>query len=99
MGRSPLFATFKEITVASLFKTISPAAANISPGTIFSLLSNRVMNADEFCVIRKRGLHLHFVDHLRDTFHDLVASQLLAAFRHEFGNRLAVARSFEYKIR
>src|SRR5262249_16242718 len=43
--------------------------------------------------------HLHFVNHFRYTFHDLVPSQQLATSRHELRNGLAVASSFEHKIR
>jgi hypothetical protein len=32
-----VFATFREMALASRFKTISPASAKISPGTIVSL--------------------------------------------------------------
>src|SRR5215472_12055122 len=83
----------------SLFRTISPARAKISPGTILTLLANGIVNTDELCVIRKCCFHLHFMNHFWNALHHLIAPQDLTAFRHEFCNRPAVAGSFEHKVR
>ena len=56
------------------------------------------MNANEFGAIRERRFHLHLVDYFGDAFHDLIAGQDLAAFGHEFGDRLAVACSLQDEI-
>src|SRR5262245_13902060 len=88
----------------SLFRAISPDAGIISPGIMFNLLppmhssANWIVNANEFGAIRERCFHLHLMDHFRDAFHDLIAGQDLAAFGHEFGNRLAVACSLHNEI-
>src|SRR5262245_32286516 len=87
----------------SLFRTISPDAGIISPGIMSILLltdslANWIVNANEFGAIRERCFHLHLVDHFRDAFHDLIAGQDLAAFGHEFGNRLAAACSLHDEI-
>src|SRR6266436_518527 len=83
----------------SLFRTISPDAGKISPGIMSvhlflrALLANWIVKANELGAIGERYFHLHLMDHFRDAFHDLIAGQDLAAFGHEFGNRLAVACS------
>src|SRR5215467_2382651 len=98
IGRSPVFATFRETTSRSPFKTISPGAAKISPGTISFSLTNWIVDANQFCIVRKRGFHLHFVNHFRDAFHHLISRQKLATLRHEFGDGSAIACSFEHEI-
>src|SRR5262245_17605197 len=61
-------------------------------------LANWIVDTDEFGAIGERCFHLHPVNHFGDAFHDLIAGQDLAASGHEFGNRLAVARTFQDKI-
>ena len=53
--------------------------------------ANWIVKAHELGAVGERCFHLHLVEHFGDAFHDLIAGQDLAAFRHEFGNRLAVA--------
>src|SRR5262249_6855335 len=60
---------------------------------------NWVMNTHEFSAIGKRRFHLHLRNHLGDPFHHLVTAQNLAAFRHEFSNRLAITRCLQHEIR
>src|ERR1700722_549703 len=62
-------------------------------------LANRVMNGNELRAVRKGRLHLHLGDHLRDTFHDLIAPQNLAALRRELRHRFPVACSFQNEVR
>src|SRR5258708_19955059 len=60
--------------------------------------ANRIVKANELGAIGKRRFHLHLMDHFRDAFHDPIATQDLAAFGHQFGDRLAVACSLEDEI-
>src|SRR5215510_2368105 len=62
-------------------------------------LANWIVDTDELGAIGERCLHLHLVNHFRDTFHDLIVPQYGAAFGHEFGNRLAVACSLHHEVR
>src|SRR5215467_10667700 len=61
-------------------------------------LANWTMKTDEFSAIGECCFYLHLVDHFGDAFHDLISGQDLAAPGHEFGNRLAVACSFQDEI-
>src|SRR6266404_672330 len=60
--------------------------------------ANWIVNAHKFRSIRESCFHLHFGNHLGDAFHHLVTAQHLAAFRHEFSNRLAIARCLQDEI-
>src|SRR5580692_7634660 len=83
----------------SLFRTMSPIAAKISPGIMSVVASaNWVVNAYKFCSIGERCFHLHLGNHLGDAFHHLAAAQDLAAFRHKISNRLAIARRLQDEI-
>src|SRR6201984_3094553 len=83
----------------SLFRTMSPVAAKISPRIMSGpALRNWVVNAYEFCSIGERCFHLHLGNHLGDAFHHQVTAQHLAAFRHEISDRLAIAGRLQDEI-
>src|SRR5258708_18852377 len=69
------------------------------PPPHMSSLANWIVNADEFGAIGERCFHLHLVDHFVDAFQDLIAEHYLAAFGHDFGDRLAVACRLHDAIR
>src|SRR4029077_2905473 len=99
IGLSPAFATLIRRAILSLFKSMSPVEAKISPGIISVVASaNWVVNAYEFCSIRESCFHLHLGNHLGDAFHHQVTAQHLAAFRHEIGDRLAIAGRLQDEI-
>src|SRR5580704_17890592 len=83
----------------SLFRTMSPVAAKISPGIMAGSASgNWVVNTHEFGSIRERRFHLHFGNHLDNAFHHLLTAQNLTAPRHELSNRLAVPCALQDEI-
>src|SRR5262245_45009963 len=99
MGLLPVLATRSEMAARSLFRMISPDAGKISPGIMLAGSSaNWIVNGHELGAVDERCLHFHLVNHFGDAFHDLIAAKNLAAFGHELGNGLAVARAFHDKI-
>src|SRR6516164_8649003 len=99
MGRSPVLASSIKIALLSLLRTISPDAGNISPGIMSACLwANWIVKAHELGSIGKRCFHLDLLGHFGNPFHNLIARQDLAAVRPQFGNRLAVACSFQDEI-
>src|SRR5262249_35589117 len=73
-------------------------AIQIKINRIMSSLSNWIVKTNEFGSVGERCFYLHLVDHLRDTFHNLIAGQDLAAFGHKCCNGLAVACSLKDEI-
>src|SRR5215475_7546835 len=61
-------------------------------------LDNRIVNAHQFGVVRKRCFHLYLAKHFGDAFHDLIPPQELGASGHEFGNGFAVPCLLQDKI-
>src|ERR1022692_1623310 len=96
MGRSPPLSTLTVTVRRSAFNSMSPAAANNSPGiTDVSSSNNRMMDGHELGAVDKCGLDLDFGDHLRNAFQDLRPRDDLGPVTHEFRDRLAVARALE----
>ena len=56
------------------------------------------MHGDQLGAVGEGRLHLHVMDHLRDTFHHLVAGQHMRAFLYQRRHTLAVARAFDDEI-
>src|SRR5271166_3451304 len=96
MGRSPPLSTLTVTVRRSAFNSVSPAAANNSPGiTDVSLSNDRMMDGHELGAVRKCGLDLDFGDHLGYTLQDLRPRDDLGPVTHQFRDRLAVARALE----
>src|SRR5208282_3452091 len=96
MGRSPPLSTLTVMVRRSAFNSISPAAANISPGiTDVSSSNDRMMDGHEFGAVRKCGLDLDFGNHLGHTLQHLRPRDDLGTVTHQFRDRLAVPRALE----
>jgi hypothetical protein len=55
-----------------------------------------VVDGDELRAVGKRGFHLHFVNHFRDSFHDLLTHENSCAGAHDFGDAFPIAGRFQY---
>jgi hypothetical protein len=53
------------------------------------------MHRHQLGAVGKGGFHLDFRDHLRNAFHDVGAGEDGRALAHQFGDALAVARTFQ----
>src|SRR5258708_3767627 len=94
MGRSPVFSTLKVTVSRPALSSISPGAAITSPGIMLTS-RDRLVHSDQLRPVRESRLDLYLGNHLRNSLHHLVARQNRLALAHEFGHRLAVARSFD----
>ena len=56
---------------------------------------DRIVHRHQLGAVRKRRFHLHFVNHLRDAVHHVVALRMLVAQRHDLGHGFAVARPLQ----
>ena len=74
------------------FRLLYVSASSSTPSS-----ANWIVNANELGAIGECCFHLHLVEHFGDAFHDLIAGQYLAAFGHEFGDRLTVSCSLHTK--
>ena len=54
-----------------------------------------MVHGHQFGAVREGGLDLYFGDHLRDSFHDLIAGQQGAAMAHQFRHALTLPRAFQ----
>src|SRR5262249_16026521 len=81
-------------------ETIAPVKATqqIKINRIADSLPNWIVNSHELGALDERCFHFHFVDHYGDAFHDLIASENLAAFGHELRNRLPVTCALQDEI-
>src|SRR5262249_31910233 len=81
-------------------ETIAPVKATqqIKINRISDSSADWIVNGNELGAVDERCLHFHLVDHFRDALHHLIAAENLAAFGHELGDGLAVARAFHHKI-
>src|ERR1700755_2921324 len=98
MGRSPVLATVSVTVLRPALSSISPSLMKRSPGIIAALLSDRLMDGDEFCAVRKRRLDLDVVDHFGDAGHHLVAPQHLGAGLHQLGHGATVTRALDDEV-
>src|SRR4029077_11728849 len=62
-------------------------------------LANWIVNGHELGTVGKRRFYFDLRNHLSNAFYNLAAGHDLAAFRHEFRDRSAVARALENEIR
>ena len=56
------------------------------------------MHSHQFRTVRKSGLDLDVVDHLRNTFHTLLGRYDMRAGLHQVGDRPAVARALDDEV-
>src|SRR5262249_41741636 len=60
------------------------------------VLSDRIVNRNQFCTVRECAFHHNFMNHLRDPRHDILMGKQRCPIGHQFGDRLAVAYAFEH---
>lgn len=96
MGRSPVLATLTVMAVLSELATTSSLEADILQESwetvsvsVWSLgkksfSTNGAVDRDKFAAVRKGTFHLHFAQHLRDTFHHIIAAKNRRAVIHQF---------------
>ena len=96
-GRSPVLTTSSGIRGAPSLIVTSPEPYRISPGIIG--LCDRVVDGNQFCAVGESRLHLHVVQHLRNTRHNVFAAEHFAAADHQLGDRAPVAGTLAETLR
>src|SRR5258705_2582586 len=86
------------IAAKSAFRMMSPWARNISPGIMVPSSANGSVDCDQFHTVRERGLHLHIVQHFRDSLHHVIAADYMRAFFHEVGDAAPISGAFHDRI-
>src|SRR5260370_1927780 len=100
MGPSPVLLTRTVAVFRPTLAMMASLAKKYSPGFMLAPIpggwsSNWIVYGDQLSSVRKGSFHLHFVQHLRDSVHQVIAPENLGALDHDLSHALAVARRFQ----